>query len=85
MIANRRAPGGASAPSFKTRAHVVIRNSHFLKGTEMRAEDRVDAMLDHALEMTFPASDPFTIYFPEVASANEAVPVERELGLEAAA
>ena len=32
----------------------------------MRTEDRVDAMLDHALEMTFPVSDPFTIYFPEV-------------------
>jgi hypothetical protein len=31
----------------------------------MNAEDRMDAMLDHALEMTFPASDPFTIYVPE--------------------
>jgi hypothetical protein len=31
----------------------------------MYAEDRIDAMLDHALEMTFPASDPFTIYLPE--------------------
>ena len=25
-------------------------------------DDRTDAMLDQALEMTFPASDPFTIY-----------------------
>jgi hypothetical protein len=25
-------------------------------------------MLDHALEMTFPASDPFTIYAPAVAA-----------------
>ena len=32
----------------------------------MNAEDRIDAMLDHALEMTFPASDPFSIYVPEV-------------------
>jgi hypothetical protein len=32
----------------------------------MRVEDRIDAMLDHAIEMTFPASDPFTVYFPEV-------------------
>ena len=27
----------------------------------MKAQDRIDAMLDHALEMTFPASDPFSI------------------------
>jgi hypothetical protein len=32
----------------------------------MRVEDHIDAMLDQAIEMTFPASDPFTIYFPEV-------------------
>ncbi len=32
----------------------------------MRIEDRVDRMLDQALEMTFPASDPFTVYMPEV-------------------
>jgi hypothetical protein len=31
----------------------------------MRVEDHIDAMLDHAIEMTFPASDPFTIYLPE--------------------
>lgn len=31
----------------------------------MEIDDRIDTMLDHALEMTFPASDPFTIYFPE--------------------
>ena len=42
----------------------------------MRVEDHVDTMLDSALEMTFPASDPFTIYFPEtrrdeVAAADE--------------
>ena len=34
----------------------------------MRNEDRVDALLDHALEMTFPASDPFSIYSPPVES-----------------
>ena len=32
----------------------------------MRNEDRVDALLDQALEMTFPASDPFSIYSPPV-------------------
>jgi len=37
----------------------------------MRAEDRYDRMLDHALEMTFPASDPFTVYMPEADSAEE--------------
>jgi hypothetical protein len=31
----------------------------------MNAEDRVDRALDYALEMTFPASDPFTVYMPE--------------------
>jgi hypothetical protein len=28
-------------------------------------------MLDEALEMTFPASDPFTVYMPEVHIAEE--------------
>ena len=36
----------------------------------MKPEDRLDAKLDHALEMTFPASDPFTIYLPEETSAQ---------------
>jgi hypothetical protein len=31
----------------------------------MKLEDRVDRALDQALEMTFPASDPFTVYIPE--------------------
>lgn len=31
----------------------------------MRTEGRLDRMLDEALEMTFPASDPFTVYMPE--------------------
>jgi hypothetical protein len=31
----------------------------------MSTEDRLDRMLDHALEMTFPASDPIAIYMPE--------------------
>ena len=31
----------------------------------MRTEERLDRMLDEALEMTFPASDPFTVYMPE--------------------
>lgn len=37
----------------------------------MNAEDRMDAMLDHALEMTFPVSDPFSIYVPETESGND--------------
>jgi hypothetical protein len=40
----------------------------------MRAEDRIDAMLDHGLEMTFPASDPFTIYFPEIETDDQDPP-----------
>lgn len=51
----------------------------------MRLEDRTDAMLDHALEMTFPASDPFTIYFPEVKPDDEAASVERDAALDVAA
>jgi len=31
----------------------------------MRTQERLDRMLDEALEMTFPASDPFTVYKPE--------------------
>ena len=31
----------------------------------MKAEDPIEVKLDYALEMTFPASDPFTIYIPE--------------------
>ena len=37
----------------------------------MKIDDRIDAMLDHALEMTFPASDPFTNYFPELERDDE--------------
>ncbi|MGQ0749801.1 MAG: hypothetical protein ACT4PS_04635 [Betaproteobacteria bacterium] len=37
----------------------------------MNAEDRIEAKLDYALEMTFPASDPFTIYIPEVERDDE--------------
>ena len=32
----------------------------------MKAEDRIEAKLDYALEMTFPASDPFTVYITKV-------------------
>jgi hypothetical protein len=31
----------------------------------MNTEERIDRMLDEALEMTFPASDPFTVYMPD--------------------
>ena len=44
----------------------------------MRHEDRIDAMLDYALEMTFPASDPFTVYFPEVEPDEESAEVARD-------
>jgi len=37
----------------------------------MRIEDHVDRMLDEALEMTFPASDPFTVYRPVVETHRE--------------
>lgn len=40
----------------------------------MKAEDPIEAKLDYALEMTFPASDPFTIYIPE---ANRALAASR--------
>ena len=38
----------------------------------MRIEDRFDRMLDQALEMTFPASDPISIYMPTDLSAAKA-------------
>jgi hypothetical protein len=44
----------------------------------MRLEDRIDAMLDDALEMTFPASDPFTVYFPDVEPDEESSEVTRD-------
>ena len=31
----------------------------------MRVEDHIDRMLDAALEMTFPASDPIALYIAE--------------------
>jgi hypothetical protein len=37
----------------------------------MRAEERLDRMLDEALEMTFPASDPFTVYIAETDIAED--------------
>jgi hypothetical protein len=39
---------------------------------DMRIEDRFDRMLDQALEMTFPASDPISIYMPTDLSAAKA-------------
>ena len=33
-------------------------------------QDRTESMLDQALEMTFPASDPITIYLPESEDAE---------------
>jgi hypothetical protein len=31
----------------------------------MTLQNHIEEKLDYALEMTFPASDPFTIYLPE--------------------
>jgi hypothetical protein len=44
----------------------------------MRPENSIDAKLDYALEMTFPASDPFTISLPEVERDDVAAPADRE-------
>jgi hypothetical protein len=38
-------------------------------------QDRTESMLDQALEMTFPASDPFTIYRPEADDAEQLPPI----------
>jgi hypothetical protein len=45
----------------------------------MRVEDHIDAMLDYALEMTFPASDPFAVYCPEAAIDEPAAEPQCEL------
>ena len=37
----------------------------------MRLEDHMDRMLDQALEATFPASDPISLYLPETGTADE--------------
>lgn len=37
----------------------------------MRTEDHMDRMLDQALEATFPASDPISLYMPEIDAADE--------------
>ncbi|HEY9447102.1 MAG TPA: hypothetical protein VIQ62_08510 [Burkholderiales bacterium] len=34
-------------------------------------EDRIDQALDEALMLTFPASDPVTVYIPEVGTAAD--------------
>jgi hypothetical protein len=47
----------------------------------MSTEDHLDAMLDDAIEMTFPASDPFTIYSVE-ARVEEITKAERSINLE---
>jgi hypothetical protein len=36
----------------------------------MSTHDRLDRLLDEALEMTFPASDPFSVYMPERTTAE---------------
>jgi hypothetical protein len=37
----------------------------------MKTQHRLDRLLDEALEMTFPASDPFTVYMPEIDVAED--------------
>jgi hypothetical protein len=51
----------------------------------MDFEDPIDAKLDRALEMTFPASDPFTIILPEVQVDDEDARVDPNSVMEAAA
>jgi hypothetical protein len=76
LIEDERAPYAASES---------VAADEYQRRLKMRLEDRIDAMLDHALEMTFPASDPFTIYFPEVETGDEPAEVKRDLELEVAA
>jgi hypothetical protein len=47
---------------------------HLERRSNMKTEDRVDRMLDHALEMTFPASDPISVYMPETARGENGSP-----------
>jgi hypothetical protein len=37
-------------------------------------QDRTDRMLDQALEMTFPASDPISVYIPQYDNNDTAEP-----------
>jgi hypothetical protein len=48
------------------------------KESEMRADDRMEAKLDYALAMTFPASDPFTVYIPKVDGDDGGAPAARD-------
>ncbi|GIK87621.1 MAG: hypothetical protein BroJett026_31020 [Betaproteobacteria bacterium] len=38
----------------------------------MTLQDHIEEKLDHALEMTFPASDPFTIHLTDVELDDDA-------------
>ncbi len=49
-----------------------------MRDTNMRAEDHIERMLDQALEMTFPASDPFTIYVAELEINTQKAAPERK-------
>ena len=42
-----------------------------------KMQDRTDFMLDQALEMTFPASDPITIYLPQHPDVKQTLPASR--------
>jgi hypothetical protein len=44
----------------------------------MKPEDRTEAKLDQALEMTFPASDPFTVDIPEPQRDYKVAPAARD-------
>ena len=44
----------------------------------MKKVDRIESMLDQALEMTFPASDPYALYFPETDRAPADARARRE-------
>jgi hypothetical protein len=51
----------------------------------MNADDCIEAKLDYGLEMTFPASDPFTVYIPEVRHDGECALGAHRSELQAAA
>jgi hypothetical protein len=64
-------PAGLSAVARDLMLDLLRDSSHQNRRIDMRTEDRLDRLLDEALEMTFPASDPFTVYMPEVDVAED--------------